>query len=93
MRKITKDTTEAFYNRKLLTISNTKAEYGRLYLHGNLIAELDSKGNLFINACGWLTNTTKERLNGLKGVSIVQRKGAWFLNGSAWNGGSTKITN
>jgi hypothetical protein len=30
--------------------------------------------------------TTKERLNGLTGISIQQVRGNWFLNGRAWDG-------
>ena len=59
-------------------------------LHGNLIARKHTNNygdvDLYISACGWLTPTTKERLNGIDGVSIYQRKGKWYLNGKEWGG-------
>jgi len=39
-----------------------------------------------ITNAGWQSNTTKERLNGLSGVSIYQKNFQWFLNGKPWNG-------
>lgn len=64
-----------------------------LYLHGNLIARIDQKQGLYINNCGWFTNTTKERLNALPGVSIQQKKFEWFLNGKKWDGTEKRIGN
>lgn len=46
---------------------------------------------LEITNAGWATNTTKERLNGIPGVSISQRKGIWYLNGKEWGGKFIKI--
>ena len=63
-----------------------------MFLHGNCIATrahfgAELKDNQFmISAAGWKTNTTKERLNGLPGVSIRQKKGEWYLNGKLWDG-------
>ena len=34
---------------------------------------------------------TKERLNGLHGVSITQKNFIWYLNGKKWNGNLIKI--
>jgi hypothetical protein len=48
-------------------------------------------GNLWITDAGWRSNTTKERLNGLSGVSINVRRGVWFLNGREWNGAWTNV--
>ena len=61
-----------------------------MLLHGNAIANLD-KGVLSIDSAGWKTNTTKERLNGLKGVSIHQKAGLWYLNGIVWCGKLTTV--
>lgn len=55
-----------------------------LYLHGNAIAHLNASGLLFIRSAGWTSNTTKERLNGLSGVSINQKAFTWYLNGKEW---------
>ena len=73
-----------------------------LLLHGNVIAyqswiywenqvpssfgDMKVSKDLWITAAGWRSNTTKERLNGLNGVNIVQRDWQWYLNGEAWDG-------
>jgi len=92
MRKITKQSIEAFNNSKPFNSSNTVIEVlpnvTIMKLFGNSIAFRynDPKGTLSITNCGWKSNTTKERLNALDGVSIVQRAGVWYLNGKEWNG-------
>lgn len=60
------------------------------FLHSNLIAKVSIDG-LFITNAGWESNTTKERLNGINGVSIQQKKGVWYLNGTEWNGELIKV--
>ena len=35
--------------------------------------------------------STKERLNALPNVNIIQRNFKWFLNGKVWNGEKTNI--
>ena len=96
MRKVTRLSVDALLNGKPFSMGNTKvvpnALGSRLDLHGHAIAyksHLD--GRLYIDTCGYMTNTTKERLNGLPGVSIVQRKGVWYLNGEPWDGNVTQI--
>lgn len=98
MRQVTFNAVQAFNANKKFKQSNTEVttspnEYGivaDLKLHGNIIAQkyttINGSVDLFISACGWLTPTTKERLNGLDGVSIYQRKGKWYLNGREWGG-------
>lgn len=90
MRKVTEKSIEAFNNNANFKLSNTEviAEDGvtKLVLFGNVIAIRDANGDLFITSCGWRSATTKERLNGLPGVSISQRKGDWYLNGNKWDG-------
>lgn len=52
------------------------------------------KINASVVACflrGFFTNTTKERLNALPGVNIVQKLGKWYLNGVLWDGTLTNI--
>lgn len=89
MRKITEQAAAAFelgYNFKLNNTEVRKtAGSVQMLLHGNLIAER-TEAKLYINSCGWMTPTTKERLNGIDGVNVSQRKGEWFLNGDEWNG-------
>jgi len=56
-----------------------------LYLHGHLIAKADHNGLQITNA-GYFTRTTKERLNGLPNVHIVQKNFQWYMNGLKWDG-------
>ena len=44
----------------------------------------------YIDSCGWMTNTTKDRLNRL-GFRVIQKKGQWYLNGKEWNGQKIKV--
>lgn len=96
MRKITQESIEAFYANEDFKKSNTQVMTGGtnvdLFLFGNLIASKNVRtGELSITNAGWQSNTTKERLNGLNGVHISQKKGIWYLNGEAWNGKWTTI--
>ena len=90
MRQITKDSINAFLNRKTFTRQNMKVREmnGKFYLklHGNIIAVLHKDNTLQITNCGWFSNTTKERLNGLWCVDIHQKNFVWYLNGEEWNG-------
>jgi len=63
-----------------------------LLLHGHVIAIMDYSKGLFITSAGWATPTTKERLNGLPNVHIVQKNFEWFLNGELWDGSLTKVS-
>lgn len=94
MRKITEDAIRAFRNREKFKRGNTKVYtmLGITYLslHENTIAVLSADG-LFISSAGWATTTTKERLNGLPNVHIVQKNFEWFLNGELWNGSLIKV--
>ena len=90
MRNITSIVTNAFINKVRKTVSNTMTDGSALFLHGNKIAEWRA-GELWISNAGWFSATTKERLNGLPGVSIYQRTGEWFLNGHPWDGSWIKV--
>jgi hypothetical protein len=90
MRKVTKDSIDAFYAGRCWSNSkNTEVwvnpEDGTVLflLHGNAIAR--RKGSrVEISAAGWATNTTKERLGGLLwrvGGSIWQSDFQWYWNG------------
>lgn len=85
MRKVTTDIIRAFYSHTPCRINNSTTDEDSLYLHGNKIAQFRD-GTLWITNAGWQSNTTKERLNGLNGVSISQKDFVWFLNGKEWNG-------
>lgn len=95
MRKITKDSVNAFLNRQIFTRQNMKVrEYKNKYylkLHNNIIAVLHKDNTLLITNCGWFTPTTKERLNGLPNVNIYQKNFKWFLNGVEWDGNKIDI--
>lgn len=92
MRKITEQSINAFMAAKEFKSSNTTVEVKEnvtiLKLHNNPIAYRynDPENTLSITNCGWQSNTTKERLNGLPNVSIKQSKGKWYLNGEFWDG-------
>lgn len=92
MRKVTKNTIACFMAGIATRESNTSVEVEPnvtiLKLHGNAIAYRynDPEKTLSITNAGWATNTTKERLNAIPGVSISQKKGVWYLNGKEWNG-------
>lgn len=92
MRKLTTKAIQAFNSAKNFKESNTTVEVlpnvTILKLHNNPIAYKynNPEKTLSITNAGWKTNTTKECLNALQGVNIVQRKGKWFLNGVEWDG-------
>ena len=85
MRQITRKAVVALLAGTNYKNSNTEVRNKAMYLHGNKIAWFDINGQLWISHCGYQTNTTKERLNGLPGVNICQRNYQWYLNGEEWN--------
>lgn len=92
MRTITENAIEKFLNAESFKSSNTIVEVlpnvTILKLFGNAIAYRynDPEKTLSITNCGYNTATTKERLNGIPNVHIVQNKGKWFLNEVEWDG-------
>jgi hypothetical protein len=90
MRQITSEIIEAFQSGTPLRKSNSFTDGKALYLFDNLIAEHRAEG-LYITNAGWFSKTTKDRLNGLRGVDIRVSKGKWFLNGNEWDGTWTKV--
>lgn len=92
MRKITKQTIDKFMSAKnfkkghdeVIVLDNVTI----LKLFGNEIAYRynNPERTISITNAGWESNTTKERLNGIDGVSIQQKQGVWYLNGEAWDG-------
>lgn len=103
MRKVTEKAVAAFVAGQNFNSANTKVEVrdgeSFLYLHGNMIAHLfnqtNGKKGLFITTCGWETNTTKERLNGVLSSldlpTISQRNFVWYIGEKEMKG--TKIFN
>ena len=92
MRTITKESISAFLNAKKFNRQNMQVEVlpnvTLLKLHNNTIAYRynDPERTLSITNCGWFSNTTKERLNALPNVNIVQRNFVWYLNSQEWDG-------
>ena len=91
MRQITRESINAFNWGFSFSKSNMNVKIYddviKLKYHGNTIAYKDRTTNkVSITNCGWFTNTTKERLNGLDGVSIYQKNFDWYLNGKIWDG-------
>ena len=98
MRKISELARNAFYNSNDFRKNNTRVEhnfidnFSYLYLHSNCIAKRDNTNNkLYVNHCGYTTNTTKERLNSLNGVSICQRNYIWYLGGMKMLSGFNEV--
>ena len=65
MRKVTKETVEAFLAGYSRTVGNTTTDGKTLFLHGNKIAEKMPDGSIHATLAGWGSPTTRERLNGL----------------------------
>lgn len=87
MSKISDNAAHKFVCEVDFSQGNTKviSTYGgaTMKLHGNTIASC-SKHMLALTTQGWLTKTTKDRLNGILskwGLGIIhQKKGKWFYN-------------
>lgn len=92
MRKVTATVIGAFLRGQNMQVGNSWARDGRLYLHGNCIAERDAQGNVRVTTAGWNTNTTRDRLNGLPGVSVRMIRRTLTLNGAPWDGGWRQVT-
>lgn len=90
MRTITTKTVEAFLNNKNFKSGHDQVLNGQMSYRGNVIATNDN-GKISIDTCGWNTNTTRERLNGIPGVNVSTRKGQLFLNGNPWDGSLIEI--
>lgn len=100
MRKITKESVNAFLsgkeykggNMRVSNLTFNGQNFSNMYLHGNLIATINpEKTKILISNRGWFTATTKERLNALPNVRIVQKNWDWYLNGKVWDGKTIEI--
>ena len=86
-RQVTEQIIRAFMNDQAKRISNSEVHTDfistRLYLFGNCIAiKKKDTGKIEVSMAGYPTVTTRERLNGIPGVSIRQEKGKQYLNGN-----------
>ena len=93
-RKITQESINAFRfytsyskdNTSVIVYWTSKSPRSELRLHGNLIAT-NEDGTVRITTAGWNTNTTKERLRAIPGVtSLSTKKWQLYLNGKEWDG-------
>lgn len=87
MRQITREAVAHFeagmpFNKSNTTVT-VEGDRVDMLLHNNLIARRE-KGTLQITMAGWETPTTRERLNGIPGVTVYQHKGEQYLNGQKW---------
>ena len=65
MRKITQQTVKALFSNGDMVNNNTVVNNGRVYLHGNLIARIIEGNKLQVSFCGWVTNTTRDRISAI----------------------------
>lgn len=88
MRKIESQMNAAISESKDWKNANTEVTnidgVSYVYLHGNLIAEVDNDGIKLYDG-GWQSNTTKSRLNailsehGISGEGVFQKNFEWFI--------------
>ena len=88
MRKIESQMNAAISEGKDWKNANTEVTnidgVSYVYLHGNLIAEVDDNGIKLYDG-GWQSNTTKSRLNailnehGIAGEGVFQKNYEWFI--------------
>ena len=95
MRKITEESINAFYSKKRFRKRNMEVYVGefttQLRLHGHTIAILHDSDLLEITTCGYNTNTTRDRLSALKGVTVRTKLGQLYLNNKEWDGKLTQL--
>lgn len=92
MQKITQESRDAFLECRYFKKANMLVKDRAMYLYENKIAWWQG-GKIWIANCGYKTKTTKDRLNSLPNVHIVQKKGEWYLNGQKWNGNPICVSN
>lgn len=65
MRKITQQTVNALFSNGNMSNNNTVVSSSRVYLHGNQIARIIDGNKLQASFCGWVTNTTRDRISAI----------------------------
>jgi hypothetical protein len=90
MSTISTKAADALLNYKKLNSSNTKVwqdyDGSHMAIFGNKIAWVTLKGELWIDACGWVSKTTRDRLNEVIGGSLSIKKKEYYLDGEVWDG-------
>lgn len=95
MRKITEEAHRAFMRREPFKESNTEVRIvnglPQMYLFNNKIAEMNSDGEICISTCGWMSRTTRERLDAF--IDIRINKGNFIVNEKfKWDGSWLNVT-
>ena len=94
--KVSRQSANALIQKATLSLPNTKVyeEGGVWYmdLFDNQIAKKEKDGSVWIcDGGGWVTPTTRARLNSIPGVSLGIAKRSWRLNGQSWDGKWIKV--
>lgn len=89
MRKQTQYVVAAFLKRELARGDNTKTDGETLLLFENKIAWFDAQDHVWVQTCGFGTNTTLDRLNAI--VEVVHGRPHHFSReaGQLKEGGAT----
>ena len=80
MKQITKKIKNAFEQGKSLKVGNTETDGKTVWLHGSPIVKRDFDGLIRASLAGYNTQVTRERVNGITGLSFRQKKGKAVLN-------------
>lgn len=64
----------------------------QLYYSGNCVAFIKGTTGIWVDSCGWKTQTTSGLLNLIPYIEITKNRGDWFLNGKSWNGELINVT-
>jgi hypothetical protein len=95
MHNITERALKCFYEKREFFTINTRVKKidGQVFLvlYGNDIARIDEDNDVYITTANHNTKTTRERLNGLKGVNVTTSGGSLLLNRNFWDGRWIKI--
>ena len=99
MRQITKDAVSALLGGREFSRGNTSVVRSNIRawemkVHEESIAYNfdNSPDTIYLSvSTNGLTKTSKERLNGIPNVKIVQRGGMWYLNGERWGGDAIAV--
>jgi hypothetical protein len=92
MRKIEALMNKAIQSEKDWKSGNTEVQTHsdiiKVYLHGNLITEIDQTFLTLYDGGGWRSSTTKSRLNAIlhnhgNGEGIYQKNHQWFVSTTA----------
>ena len=83
MRKITQQTVNALFSNGNMSNNNTVVSGGRVYLHGNLIARIIDGNKLQVSFCGWVTNTTSDRIDAILSYATKGAIGVGIKKGKA----------